>query len=174
MTMQHRLSSLKSASGRARLVAGVAAVALAGSLAGAALAADPVRPDQPQAVMLLTPGPVGKLQTEGPVAVKGTVAEIFGNKFILQDDSGRALVDLGPRGDEGNVVAKGEAVTVQGLFDRGVVHAQVLVRADGRAEAFGPPRPPRPDRDPPRPGARAERGPDRAPPPPPPAAGAPR
>ena len=48
-------------------------------------------PPQPQAVMLLTPAPIGKLQPDSPVAVKGTVAEIFGNKFILQDDSGRAL-----------------------------------------------------------------------------------
>ena len=61
----------------------------------------------------------------GLVTVKGKVAEIFGNKFIVQDDTGRALVDLGPRGEDATAVAKGENVTVQGRFDRGVIHAQV-------------------------------------------------
>jgi uncharacterized protein YdeI (BOF family) len=157
---------------RAGALAGVAGVLLAAGLAGTAVAQGPADRGQPQAVMLLTPGPIGKLPSDSPVAVKGTVAEIFGNKFVLQDDSGRALVDLGPRGDDGNAVTKGEAVTVQGMFDGGFIKGQVLVHADGRAEAFGPPRPPRPDRDPARPpGPRAERGPDRGPPPPPPAAG---
>jgi uncharacterized protein YdeI (BOF family) len=154
---------------RGRLLAGAAGVMLAAALGGAALAAGPTDPAQPQAVMLLTPGPIGKMQSDSPVAVKGTVAEIFGNKFVLQDESGRALVDLGPRGDDGNSVTKGEAVTVQGMFDGGFIKGQVLVHADGRAEAFGPPRPERGPGRPP--GPRAERGPDRGPPPPPPAAG---
>ncbi|MGZ5911256.1 MAG: hypothetical protein ACXWLB_15365 [Reyranella sp.] len=159
---------------RGRLLAGTAGVMLAAVLSGAALAADPTDPARPQAVMLLTPSPIGKMQSDGPVAVKGTVAEIFGNKFVLQDDSGRALVDLGPRGDDGNAVTKGEAVTVQGMFDGGFIKGQVLVHADGRAEAFGPPHPPRPERGPGRPpGPRAERGPDRGPPPPPPTPGTP-
>ncbi len=117
---------------RAGLLSSAAGVLLAAALGGAALAAGPTDPVQPQAVMLLTPGPIGKLQPDSPVAVKGSVAEIFGNKFILQDDSGRALVDLGPRGDGGNAVTKGEAVTVQGMFDGGFVKAQVLVHADVR------------------------------------------
>ena len=122
---------------------------------------------EPQSVMLLQPGPVDKMADDSTVAVKGSVAEIFGNKFIVEDGSGRALVDTGPRGEGGNFFAKGEAVTVQGRFDRGVIHARVVVHADGRSEAFGPPRPPRPDRGPP--DRRAERGPgpDRGPPPPP-------
>jgi hypothetical protein len=55
-------------------------------------------------------------------------------------------------------VAKGEPVTVQGMFDRGVVHAQIVSHSDGRSEAFGPPPPPPPRGDappPPSPGARA-------------------
>jgi uncharacterized protein YdeI (BOF family) len=116
---------------------------------------------QPQAVMLLTPMAIGKLQTADVVAVKGSVAEIYGNKFILQDDSGRMLVDLGPRGEGGNVVTKGEQIAVQGRFDRGFIAAQVLSHADGRNQAFGPPAPPpRPDRE-------ADRGPGHRPPPPP-------
>lgn len=118
----------------------------------------PVAPGQPQVVMLITPMPIARLQPADVVAVKGSVAEIYGNKFILEDDSGRMLVDLGPRGDDRAVVAKGEQVSVQGHFDRGFVAAQVLSRADGRSEAFGPPPPP---------GREADRGPGRRPPPPP-------
>lgn len=118
-----------------------------------------VAPDQPQPVLLLTPIAIDRMQANNVVAVKGTVAEIFGNKFILQDDTGRALVELGPQGEDGDVVAKGEAVTVQGRFDRGFIHARLVSHADGRNQAFGPPGPPRPPRE-------ADRGPGRRPPPP--------
>lgn len=119
-------------------------------------------PAQPQPVMLLTPVSIDKMQTGNVVAVKGSVAEIFGNKFILQDDTGRTLVELGPQGEDGAVVTKGEQVMVQGRFERGFVVAQLVAHADGRNQAFGPP-PPRPRRD-----AAADRGPGgRLPPPPP-------
>jgi hypothetical protein len=167
---------------RGGLATGALAVVL---VAGAALGAGGTRlaqNGQPRSVMLLQPGPIDRMAKRSPVAIKGDVAEVFGNKFVVQDGSGRALVDTGPRGEDRMVVAKGETVTVQGRFDRGVVHADVLAHADGRNEAFGPP-----DRGPmgpdgpkgPKegPGARADRGPpappDReapdgdAPPPPP-------
>lgn len=121
----------------------------------------PAAPTQPHLVMLITPMPIARLQPADVVAVKGSVAEIYGNKFILEDDSGRMLVDLGPRPDDRAVVTKGEQVSVQGRFDRGFVAAQVLSRADGRNEAFAPPPPP-----PPAPGL-ADAGSGRRPPPPP-------
>jgi hypothetical protein len=37
------------------------------------------------------------------------------------------------------LVAKGEIVTIQARFDRGVVRADVIVHADGRNEALSPP-----------------------------------
>jgi hypothetical protein len=95
------------------------------------------------------------------------VAEIFGSMFIVDDGSGRALIDLGPRGRNADAVAKGETVTVQGMFERGIVHAQIVSHADGRTEAFGPPPPP-PRKEPPPP-RRAE-----MPPPPPDAPPQPR
>jgi hypothetical protein len=80
------------------------------------------------------------------VTVRGSVAEIFGNRFVLQDESGRALVDTGPAGEGRELVAADEAVTVQGRFDGGSLHAGFIVHADGRTEAIGPaaPRPPHP------------------------------
>lgn len=115
-------------------------------------------PDRPQSILLLSPVTIDRMQPDYVVAVKGTVAEIFGNKFILQDDTGRALVELGPRGEDGTVVTKGEAVTVQGIFEHGFIHAQLVAHADGRNQAFGPPGPPPPPRD-------ADRDPGRRPPP---------
>ena len=156
---------------RATVATGAVAVVL---IAGAALGAGGTRLAQnwqPRSVMLLQPTPIDKMAERTPVAIKGDVAEVFGNKFVVQDGSGRALVDTGPRGEDRVIVAKGETVTVQGRFDSGVVHADVLAHADGRNDAFGPPdRGPREPRGPkgpkgPKdgPGVRADRG---QPPPP--------
>ena len=143
-------------------LAGVAIAVLAVGAVGGAAASRYVHRHQPQAVLLLQPAPIAQLKSDAPVAIKGQVAEVFGNKFIVQDDSGRALIDTGPRGDGGKLVTKGEAITVQGRFDRGFIAAQVLSHADGRNQAFGPPAPPHP-----RPDREADRGPGRRPPPPP-------
>lgn len=162
---------------RRSLTAGIAIAVLAVGAAAGAGGTRLAQRWQPRSVMLLQPTAISTMQDSSPVAAKGNVAELFGNKFILQDASGRALVDLGPRGEGGNAVAKGETVTVQGRFERGVVHAEIVSHADGRSESFEPPRPPRPDRAPPPPGAdqgpppppRADRGLPEAPPPAPPA-----
>ncbi|NEI98935.1 hypothetical protein [Rhizobium ruizarguesonis] len=76
------------------------------------------------------------------ITIKGKVAEIYGNKFVLQDESGKALVETGRAGEDEDLVAKDEAVTVQGRFDDGFVHASYLVRQDGRTEALRPPKGP--------------------------------
>lgn len=149
---------------RRSLLAGVAVAVLAIGAAAGAGGVKLAQRWQPQDVMLLQPGAISKLQDGNPAAVKGTVTEIFGNKFILDDGSGRALVDLGPRGENADAVVKGETVTVQGMFDRGIVRAQIVSHADGRAQAFGPPPPP----PPPPPGGPRHAGPDAPPPPPPP------
>ena len=67
------------------------AFAIGGGVTAAALQAR--RPS----LVMLTPAPITSMHDWSEVAVKGQVAEIFGNKFIVQDDSGRALVDTGRR-----------------------------------------------------------------------------
>ena len=84
----------------------------------------------------VAPVAVSALQPSGAIAAKGEVAEIFGNKFILQDGTGRALVETGRAGEGGTLVAKGESVTVQGRFENGFLHASALTRADGKIEAL--------------------------------------
>jgi uncharacterized protein YdeI (BOF family) len=120
-------------------------------IAGAALGAGGTRIAQqwqPQRVMLLQPAAIDKMVEGAPVAIKGEVTDVFGGKFVLQDATGRALVDAGPRGEDRVTAAKGETVAVQGRFDRGVVHPDVISHADGRNEAFGPPGPPKGPKDP--------------------------
>lgn len=78
------------------------------------------------------------VKTDGIVTIKGRVAEIFGNKFVIDDGSGRTLVDTGREGDDQTLVANGSAVTVQGRFKRGFVHASFLVDQAGKVTALRP------------------------------------
>ena len=151
-TEEHKETSPPTARREVRHRSLLAGVVLAVLAAGAAAGAGGMRIAQnwqPRSVMLLQPVAIDKLQAGSLTAVRGSISEIFGNKFIVEDGSGRALVDLGPRGENAGAVSKGENVTVQGIFDRGIVHAQVVSHADGRTEAFGPPPPPRPGAPPP-------------------------
>lgn len=81
-------------------------------------------------------------KTDGIVTVRGRVVEIYGNKFVVDDGSGRTLVDTGRAGDDAILVATGAPVTVQGRFDRGFVHASFLVDAAGKVTALRPMGPP--------------------------------
>jgi hypothetical protein len=150
--------------------------AIAILVAGAALGAGGTRLAQnwePQRVMLLQPASIGDMREGTPMAVKGEVSDIFGNKFVIQDGSGRALVDTGPRSEDRKVVTRGETVTVQGRFDRGIIRAQLIAHADGRNEAFGH-GPKGGEKDGPKEGPKGPKGPkdgpraDRDGPPPPP------
>ncbi len=100
--------------------------------------------NQGQAQVLLEPVAVSAMVNDSTVAVKGTVAEVYGNSFIIQDTSGRTLVEAGRHGGAWSLitpaalVTKDEVVTVQGHFENGAVHASMLVRADGKAVDLRP------------------------------------
>jgi len=95
-----------------------------------------------QAGYVLQPAPIASMSEWSPAAIKGQVAEVFGNKFIVADASGRALVETGREGEGGRLVKPSETVTVQGQFERGFVHASVIQHEDGRADLVGPPKGP--------------------------------
>ena len=163
---------LRSISHRTRFVSGAVALLALGAAGGAGA----VAMTRPAVEMAPTvPTAIARLpQANGIVTVKGKVAEIFGNRFIMQDASGRTLVDVGPRSSA--QVGSGSVVMVQGRYDNGQLRASYLVDPQGQVEAVGgPPCPPPPHhrggpggpgRDgPPLP---PPPGPDGAPPPPPP------
>lgn len=116
------------------------ALAAAGLLAaGGAVGALGVAATRPSVTMApATPVAIRSLGSSGIVTVRGRVAEQFGNKFILADATGRALIDTGREGEDGNLVKPGEPVTVQGRFERGFIHAAFLVGPDGKVAALGP------------------------------------
>lgn len=126
---------------RGLVLAGVAALAILA--AGAVGGAGAMRMMGPQVEMApLTPVAIAALPQDSIVTIKGTVAEIYGNKFVLQDESGRMLVETGRAGEGGTLVAKDQPVTVQGRFDDGFLKASYLVYPDGRTMAIGPARGP--------------------------------
>ena len=92
----------------------------------------------------LPPVAIAAMPDSSTVEIKGQVAEIFGNKFVLQDAGGRALVETGRQGEDAALVTKDEAVTVQGRFEHGFVHAAFIVGGDGKIVALQPPHGPPP------------------------------
>ncbi|MFS0772679.1 hypothetical protein [Sphingomonas sp. 1P08PE] len=143
-------------------VVGGAGGALAGKAFGPTVEMAPMRPT---AIRSLTAG-------DDIVTIRGQVAEVFGNKFVASDGSGRALVDLGRAGEDAALVAPGQTVSVQGRYDRGMLHASFLVDAANKVLPLGPrPGGPGEHRGPGGPGGPGRHGPD-APPPPPVAGGA--
>ncbi|GEO99360.1 DNA-binding protein [Methylobacterium haplocladii] len=86
----------------------------------------------------IAPVAISALAPSGAVAAKGEVAEIFGNKLIIQDGTGRALVETGRQGEDGTLARKGETITVQGRFENGFLHARLLTHGDGSVVRLGP------------------------------------
>lgn len=151
-----------------------AAALLAIGAAGGAGAVQLTRPGVEMAPTV--PTAIARLpQASGIVTVKGRVAETYGNQFVVQDGTGRTLVDAGRHG--GSDVRVGSVMTVQGRYDDGRLRASYLVDPQGRVDAVGAPPPPPPHggpgAPPPPPGAGAPPPPPGANAAPPPGAGAP-
>ena len=124
---------------RARRMAAFGVTALAVLAIGAVAGAGAVKLTRPSLELApMTPVAISSVKDWSLVTVNGKVTEVFGNKFIVQDDSGRALVETGPSGEDGKLVAVNEAVSVQGRFENGFMHASYIVRQDGSIEALGP------------------------------------
>lgn len=120
---------------RRKLGLAAAGLLVLGGAAGAVAVAES-RPSVSMAPVV--PVAIRSLSSSGIVTIRGRVAEIYGNKVIVADASGRALIDLGREGEDRSFVTAGEPVTVQGRFERGVVHAAFLVGPDKKVVALGP------------------------------------
>lgn len=119
----------------AALTVGAIAI-LAVGVAGGAGAMKLTRPAPELAP--IAPVAISAMPDDSLTSIKGKVVEIFGNKFIIQDESGRALVETGREGRGGNLVKKEEVVTVQGRFDDGFLHGSYIVHEDGKTNPLGP------------------------------------
>lgn len=123
-------------SGMSQGARGMTAVALlAIGAAGGASATSLTRPAIEMAPTVATPA--AKLAgATGIVSIKGRVAEAYGDRLILEDGSGRALIDAGR--DNGLSLAKGAAITVQGRFEDGQLRASFITTPDGEVVQVGP------------------------------------
>jgi hypothetical protein len=111
-----------------------AVLLLALGAAGGAAVVETTRP----AVEMAPASPVAissLAQRDGIVTIKGKVAEVYGDRFILADGSGRAMVDTG---HDSTSATTGAALTVQGRYDDGQLHASFLVDQAGNVTSVGP------------------------------------
>lgn len=135
MTDQLEQAASANSRPRKRLLLAAAGLLAIGGAAGAVI----VRAERPNVTMApMTPVAIRSLGSSGVVTIRGSVIEIYGNKFIVADATGRALVDAGREGEGGGLVTAGEAVTVQGRLDHGVFRAAFLVAPGGKVTALGP------------------------------------
>lgn len=123
----------------AALAAGAAVLVALGAACGAS-AVQATRPAIEMAPTVQTP--IAKLPaSSGVVTVKGRVAEVYGDRFVVQDQSGRAMIAAGR--EARGAVSVGQPVLVQGRYDDGQLRASYLVDQNGSIAAVGPvgPRP---------------------------------
>ena len=114
-------------------LAGAALLALGGI--GGAGAVALTRPAVEIAPTVVTP--IARLSaTNGLVTVRGRVAEIYGDRLLVQDGTGRTLVAIGH--EEATGISRGSPLLVQGRFDDGQLRARFLVDASGQAREVGP------------------------------------
>ncbi len=122
---------------------------------------------------LMAQTPIGSLPQRGGMTIEGTVSDVFGNRFVLQDDSGRVLVETGPDRNRRLDIKPGEKLRVVGRSDDGGFDAFTIRRADGSEIVLRSPDDKRPRAEGPGPrgeGPGPKREARRGPPPPMPAA----
>lgn len=96
--------------------------------AAAALAAGPA----------LAQTPIGELSANRLVEIEGAVTEVFGNRFVLRDDTGAVLVTSGPRWHRRLDVTPGETLRVAGEPGEDDFDAFRIFRADGEVIEIRP------------------------------------
>lgn len=102
---------------------------------GGASAASLTRPAIEMAPTI--PTPVARLAAAtGIVSVKGRVAEVYGDRFVIEDSSGRMMINAGNRNEA--AIAKGATIGVQGRYEDGQLRASFITTANGQVEQVGP------------------------------------
>jgi hypothetical protein len=74
--------------------------------------------------------PIGQLGPDG-VTVKGRITDTFGEKFVIEDDSGRILVEMRVPPAQAPALQRGDTVLVTGLPRNRILDARRVVRENG-------------------------------------------
>lgn len=85
--------------------------------------------------------PISALRDTPGLRIEGRVVERYGNALIVEDASGRMLVQLGKDSAALLPAAPGDRLQVDGRFQDGHVHATAVTLADGRVVALRGPGP---------------------------------
>ncbi|MHA6722396.1 hypothetical protein [Sphingomonas sp. RS2018] len=121
-------------SGRTKLAAG-AALLLGLGAAGGAGAVSLTRPTVEMAPTVATP--IARLSSaSGVVTVKGRVTDVFNDRVVIQDATGRTLIDAGQ--EARGSIARGAPLTVQGQVRDGQLRPSYLIDQTGAVRAVGP------------------------------------
>ncbi len=65
------------------------------------------------------------------IKLTGTVTDVFGQRYVVEGDGKKSLVDIGPKGRDLVTIKSGDKVAVEGeLTDAGEVHALRVSVAD--------------------------------------------
>jgi hypothetical protein len=86
--------------------------------------------------------PIRDLRAERGLRVTGTVAQVFGNYFVLEDGSGALLVDTGPAWYRRHRFEPGETLTVVGELDGDAFEAFRVIRGESVLDIRPPQGPP--------------------------------
>jgi hypothetical protein len=68
-----------------------------------------------------------------PVKMFGTVGDVFGHRFVMETETGRVLVDIGPKGADKVAIKRGEKVEIEGDRKESEIRARRVTLADGHA-----------------------------------------
>ncbi|WP_099867772.1 PepSY domain-containing protein [Pararhizobium haloflavum] len=74
---------------------------------------------------------IEQLDASGGLSIEGEVRDVFGNRFVIEDDTGRILVETGPARGQSYDLREGERLTVFGEPDGDSFDAFRIVREDG-------------------------------------------
>jgi hypothetical protein len=75
-----------------------------------------------------------------PVKVTGTVTDVFGHRYVVDEGGKKSLVDIGPKGRQLVTIKTGDKISVDGEFtDAGEVQARSVTVADKPAVALPEP-----------------------------------
>jgi hypothetical protein len=68
------------------------------------------------------------------IKLTGTVTDVFGQRYVVDEGDKKSLVDIGPKGRDLVTIKSGDKIVVEGdLTDAGEVHALRVVVADNPA-----------------------------------------
>lgn len=82
--------------------------------------------------------PIGSLSSGG-ITIEGTVTDVFGNRFVVQDSTGRVLVEAGPERHHRLDIRPGERLRITGRPDKGGFDAFTIRRENGTEIFIRPP-----------------------------------